>query len=899
MDVKPHLVTAPAPLKAHELFEKANWSQVLFLTYSFDLPFFESYLLPKLVQNGACAITVVADAAWLAGRLPGWIESGEVREAGRSYILCGARVPGSFHPKLMLAISEQSGTVLVGSGNLSTFGMTTGGELFALETWGAEIVPELAQQAWSICRQIGRKLVIDPLFAEQVEAMGRRFPKLALATDGPLLHNLDLPILDQFMQRIGGRTVQEVLLWAPFTDRRLEALKAVVQQLQPQTVTLAVQPELTSLDGAALAAFIAAHAEVKWNIVALSQHEGYGLIHAKGVLVTLRSGEEWLLAGSPNLSTPALLRTAADGNYELARCIRGRELRSRLFAADGPVILGAPLVPDDLRWKEDADAAPPLAEQEGGVQLLGASWDGRALRLTIQGTRPADAQALIDGQDLLPLAEIEGRLLVQGLGDRAPVSVVLVWSGGRSGPIIVSNLPRLQAATGRAQSTVLAPLEALDYGDESELIEFLEQLAQLAICTQQDIARMLRGTGAVAEREETEEANGRAPLVDLSDIDFNRVRQHPRASAYDQSGGGNFDAPRIQLWLDQIVQQFDMLRERQLRLVTTPVAGDEDDETEPDSMPVQRRRWAVSRRIRIRVYNRVRRYILGLRDPEFWRLVGPDWMAANYSIFLQVLHTLWARLQEPQTAILSQDDLASLISDVLKGFWGCDEHAGYWSGLSESETIEVGLQLIKRRSDGLTMAMVDRLLRLPGAHGQLAPFVAAGVARAFDKVGLLTTEAASRALIYLDRPDQDPRRLCARIEATTHHFTWGRFCDVLARRHKVFQVSLRSDLFDQGDTLMVKDKSLPADHPAILTIFAAWIHEERRQNPRRSIFQMVWNSAEHVFIYMRNGRELIWRQMTPQGKRETSTLAQGVEPTDFARWHGLVAPLTPELRQAS
>ena len=35
--------------------------------------------------------------------------------------------------------------------------MTNSGELFTYETWGSEMVPSLAQQAWHICRQIGRR----------------------------------------------------------------------------------------------------------------------------------------------------------------------------------------------------------------------------------------------------------------------------------------------------------------------------------------------------------------------------------------------------------------------------------------------------------------------------------------------------------------------------------------------------------------------------------------------------------------------------------------------------------------------------------------------------------------------------------------------------------------------
>lgn len=43
-----HSVGGPAPLDLKETLERGRWQEALFLTYSFDLPFFESYLLPIL-----------------------------------------------------------------------------------------------------------------------------------------------------------------------------------------------------------------------------------------------------------------------------------------------------------------------------------------------------------------------------------------------------------------------------------------------------------------------------------------------------------------------------------------------------------------------------------------------------------------------------------------------------------------------------------------------------------------------------------------------------------------------------------------------------------------------------------------------------------------------------------
>jgi hypothetical protein len=129
---EPRSVAATPPLDLREVLQRGRWQEALFLTYSFDLPFFEAYLLPVLVRNGCRSVAVAACAGWLPERLRAWWEAGEVREAGRGYTLSTVSVPGTFHPKLVLAAGEGRGVVLVGSGNISTYGMTTGGELFTL-----------------------------------------------------------------------------------------------------------------------------------------------------------------------------------------------------------------------------------------------------------------------------------------------------------------------------------------------------------------------------------------------------------------------------------------------------------------------------------------------------------------------------------------------------------------------------------------------------------------------------------------------------------------------------------------------------------------------------------------------------------------------------------------------
>jgi hypothetical protein len=309
----------PTSLDLKEVFSAGQWRHVVFLTYSFDLPFFESYLLRFLIDGGASMVTVAADASWLAERLPRWIEAGEVREAGRSYTLHGVSVGGVFHPKLMLAVSETSGAVLIGSGNISMHGMAIGGEFFTLLKWRNEEMPSLAREAWRVCKLAGERLAVDPLFGRRAVAMAHLASGLAAPPSGnDLIENTERPLFDQLVDRIAARNVKEILAWSPFSDRRLDALSTLVRRLEPREVTLALQPGLTGIDGKRLAAISAQDRSISWHFLELRHSSSdvsvqAQLIHGKGILITLDSGADLLLAGSPNLSTPALLQTAQEG----------------------------------------------------------------------------------------------------------------------------------------------------------------------------------------------------------------------------------------------------------------------------------------------------------------------------------------------------------------------------------------------------------------------------------------------------------------------------------------------------------------------------------------------------------------------------------------------------------
>src|SRR5207253_1963049 len=108
-----------------------------------------------------------------------------------------------------------------------------------------------------------------------------------------------------------------------------------------------------------------------WDVVELSAGDmakAHGLIHGKGILLSTTE-RDILLAGSPNLSRPALFQTAAQANVEVAVLTEGKGIRDALFGEGGPVILGGPVSPSSVSWRPDTRSSEQATGSRGPLLL--------------------------------------------------------------------------------------------------------------------------------------------------------------------------------------------------------------------------------------------------------------------------------------------------------------------------------------------------------------------------------------------------------------------------------------------------------------------------------------------------------------------------------------------------
>ena len=318
-----------------ELLE-GKYEHALLTTYSFSLRFFEEAALRALWAAEVRSVVVFVDAIQLGEALGDRAPSA----AGRAYHLIAARrAAATFHPKLILLSGREGSRLCVSSANLTADGLMRNAEsLIAFDSHlKGHTAPIL--QAGEFFRRLSEDAPAHT--AAAIQAALSRLPE---AVDEPsrftLLHNLDRPLIDAFPS---GNALTAI---APFVDAEGEAAAALSERAP---LTVIVDAEQI----AAGRGFFAG----RWTV---DPRRFEARLHGKAYELTTPSGR-WTMIGSPNLSTPALLRTASEGNLEVAVAVS--ESQALALPATHPW--------DGERLESDAQARltreppPPAATRSG------------------------------------------------------------------------------------------------------------------------------------------------------------------------------------------------------------------------------------------------------------------------------------------------------------------------------------------------------------------------------------------------------------------------------------------------------------------------------------------------------------------------------------------------------
>ena len=311
-------------IKLLSALKKLTAENCFILTFNLDLSFFEAALFEPLYAAGCRNTTILCDPQQYHFALE---DANIIRFAGQRYLLFSGQTSpqGAFHPKLILLTNKTAGHLLITSGNLSRSGYTHNWEVATEFEFNSRRPDPTAWQAfrWSI--DFLRRLASDSdrsgLVQERLDQIMGTTPwlrdELPLSENAPvwLLQNLDFSLIEQIAslyRQIDGSPVKEVLIVSPFFDPGALAFAELLEQFNPTEIKVFTQTA-QGLQKEAINRVLQRHsANVTFHLLTNMSRR----LHAKALLLKTTKGV-WLVSGSANFSSPALLHVARRGNTEV------------------------------------------------------------------------------------------------------------------------------------------------------------------------------------------------------------------------------------------------------------------------------------------------------------------------------------------------------------------------------------------------------------------------------------------------------------------------------------------------------------------------------------------------------------------------------------------------------
>jgi hypothetical protein len=359
--------------------ERNHYNHAIFLTYSLDIPFFESSVLRPLVSRGCNNIVVLGDAHRVSLEVLRLTEpalSSRGWAVGKYYSLTPIHHSFAFHPKVVLLVGETV-DLFIGSGNLEPGGMRGNLEIFHGLECGTEDsddteVGNVVKDVWHYIKTQAAMRV--PRFVSlQLEKIEESVPWIATQHVGGgairLVAGPGKDVVPLIHEVVGSDSVETLYIMSPFFDAKLETLVELKNKLKPKRIVLFLQSETVSVPGESLK-----------KIAALEAYElgdaGSRYAHAKLVIAECRRSSI-MLAGSHNVS-----RQAFEGkNYEVGILRRsGNADRFSDLLGIAELIKKSKLIDLSvvhMRFRPET----ALSEQGAQSLLIGAQLDGDKIEI--------------------------------------------------------------------------------------------------------------------------------------------------------------------------------------------------------------------------------------------------------------------------------------------------------------------------------------------------------------------------------------------------------------------------------------------------------------------------------------------------------------------------------------
>jgi len=304
-----------------DALDDKSYDHAVICTYTFDAPFFEGYCLEKL-KSVSGTVSVLVDYSVYERVITG-DHSVRPKKGNIRYLLHPVKAPRVFHPKIFLFAGRDRGRLILGSANCTRPGISSNAELvgcYDYERGKNERLLPLFQASWGFLRRLSQRFPgkqLEENLQELMSAAPWIGPEDESVSDPHfrLFDNLDTALWDQLLAEV-ETPVDSVHIISRYFDDNPQILDRVLNDLRPSKIVIHTQNGITNMTPDWLDHHSVADGRTEIKLCRYADDEGRAQpLHAKGIVVQ-KGRDQWFAFGSANFTSPALLRSASEGNVE-------------------------------------------------------------------------------------------------------------------------------------------------------------------------------------------------------------------------------------------------------------------------------------------------------------------------------------------------------------------------------------------------------------------------------------------------------------------------------------------------------------------------------------------------------------------------------------------------------
>jgi hypothetical protein len=381
-----------------------KYNSCIITTYSFDFPFFENRLLRSLRLAQIKNINVFVDAKSLDDNLE--LYKGNEYQTTSSYSIIPVREVGVFHPKIMFLAGPKDGLIILGSGNVTSSGISTNDEI-----WGAFHLNDMETTHSSLFKQVWDYLQIyiqhtkgfNKIKLNRILQLCPWINKLNSVSKDLIIVNGDTEIqfwtntkensiYNLMIKELRNKQIKSSLIVSPFFDKNGTFITNIINDLKLDFISCITDKEIGSLPEIVDLGLLKRLQFYNWkrNDELIFDH-----LHAKFYHFSTLDKMEYLILGSANATIQAFgSKTLPAVNAEAVLFLK-RPLAKKSFLQELNIEINK-LAKFDLTGKSKVSNNNLIKDSIKYKTIIESSeLDGNKLKIYLNKTRIQNVEVII------------------------------------------------------------------------------------------------------------------------------------------------------------------------------------------------------------------------------------------------------------------------------------------------------------------------------------------------------------------------------------------------------------------------------------------------------------------------------------------------------------------------